>query len=339
MMEDAVDKRKRFDSLLLNPSISQIHDVCTRWGVNDPANWVMKNQRGLDCLKLSVWKSPGVPWFPQFFTPDVLEQIREKYGPVDWSLLYMNEAISSDACEFDPDLLRKYEMAEDPAGEKWLFLEKPEGIKKVALSTCNVFQVIDAGLTRKSTDARTANVVWAITPPTPTEPFELVLLEAKATHSDPNQVIEEANASYEKWNPMIAALEVFGGHIAFYYWALATYPKMRLIKLPTDTSPNAKDNRIRGFWGAYPRQGRVYVHRRTSTDAVDELTIFPNGKTKDLIDAGAYLPKIWVPPDAVDAHGNPTRKKERGDKVRRPTMSEDDEAALGETQRGSVCGY
>lgn len=338
-MESAVDKRKRFDSLLLNPSLSEIHDVCTRWGVNDPADWIIKNQPNLDYLKLSVWKEPGVPWFPKFFPPHVLEQIRDKYGPVDWSLLYLNEAISSDACEFDPDLLRKYEIAEDPSGEKWIFLEKPTGIRKVALSTCNVFQVIDAGLTRKSTDARTANVVWAITPPTPTEPFDLVLLEAKATHSDPNQVIEESHASYKTWNPMIASLEVFGGHIAFYYWALATYPDMRLIKLPTDTSPNAKDNRIRGFWGAYPRQGRVYVHRRTSADLVDELTIFPNGKTKDLIDAGAYLPKIWVPPDPVDAHGNPTKKKHDGPRIGYPKVNEDVEAAAAEMSRGSVCGY
>jgi hypothetical protein len=338
VMAAAVDKRKRFDSLLLNPSQSGIHDVATRWGVNDPPAWIMKNQPNVDVLKLSVWKSPGVPWFPKFFPPHVLEEIRQKYGPVDWSLLYMNEAISSDACEFDPNLLRFYTLTEWD-GEPAILLERPTGTRRWKLSECNVFQVIDAGLTKESRDARTANLVAAVTPPTPTEPFDIVILEAKATHSDPNDVLTEAHDSYEEWKPMFAAIEVFGGHVAYYYWALQTFPDMRLTKLPTDTGAQAKKTRIRGFWGAYPRQGRVYVHRE-QTDLVDEVTIFPHGKTVDLIDAAGYLPKIWVPPDPVDEHGNQRKRtREREERIRRPEMSEEAQAAQAELTRSEITGY
>lgn len=338
VMAKAIDHRKLCWSLMVNASESQIVDIGTRWAPQDVIDYVEKTVANIDSYEVSIFKPDGSPMWPKRYPLEIIEQIRLEQGPIMFSLQYLNKVVGDGVTELDPSLLRYYTIAHDAEGKKWLFLEKESGTKKIPLEACNVFQVIDAGLTKKSTDARTANVVAAVTPPTPTEPFDIVFLEMKATHSDPNQVIEEAFSSYKEWNPTFASIEVFGGHMAFYYWALATYPEMRLGKLPTDTSANAKANRIRGFWGAYLRQGRIYVLRQ-HTDAIDELTNWPNGKTVDLIDAGSYMPKVWVPPDAVDEHGNSTKKREREDRYRRPTMDEDSLAAQADLQRSATTGY
>jgi hypothetical protein len=299
---------------------------------------VEKTVADLDSFEIKIRKPDGSPTWPSRYPNDVIEQIRLEQGPVLFALQYLNQVVGEGVTELDPTLIR-YATQGAIEGEAAIRLERPTGAKIWKLSECNVFQVIDAGLSRSSPDARTANVVAAVTPPTPTEPFDIVFLEAKATHSDPNQVVEEAHASYETHKPTLAAIEVFGGHVAFYYWCLSTYPDMRLVKLPTDTSANAKGNRIRGFWGAYLRQGRVYV-QRNMVDLIDEIASFPNGKTVDLIDAAGYLPKVWVPPDPVDEHGNQRKRtKEREEKIRRSGMSDEEEAAQAELTRSSFCGY
>lgn len=305
VMEKAIEQRKLCWSLMVNPSVSEIHDIGTRWHPKDVADWVMKNVSNVDLLLLTIWKEEGVPWFPAFFPPDVIELIRVQQGPVMFPLQYENRVVGDGVTELDPNLVCYWTQTVDAEGVPVLLLEGPNGLKSVRLEDCNIFQIIDAGLKRDSSDARTANVVAALTPPTDTEPFDIVFLEMKATKSDPNQVISESYESYLRWKPMLAAIEVFGGHVAFFNWIATTYPEMLIRKLPTDTSANAKHVRIRGFWGAYLRQRRIYMHR-LHVDALDELTSYPNGTTVDLIDGGGYLPAVWVPPQSV---GGPKKRR------------------------------
>ena len=296
VMQQTVEKRKRLPSLLKNMATSRIHDYCTRWGPNDPPSWLMKNIPDLDVLKLSVWRKPGIPWFPAFFPLEELEKLRRQYGPRDWALQYLNEIVGGDATRFDPDLLRNWTMVEDEEGNEIFVLETPLGEKRVKREECLAFQIIDAGLNPESNDARTANVTAFLTPPTDTSPFDIVIAEAKATRSTPAQVVEEAKKSYDRWGPLFASIETFGGHQAFFGWLSTTYPDMRIRELKKDFSRNAKHKRINGFWGSYPNQGRVYIHR-SHTDLVDELVAYPNGLTVDLLDAAGYLPTVWAPPE------------------------------------------
>ncbi len=304
VMEAAVEKRKRMDSLLVSPAQSEIHDICTRWGPNDPANWVMKNVQDVDVMKLSVWKDEDktVPWFPgrpdkPFFPKETLDKLRVQYGAKDWALLYLNEIIGGEATKFNAGDLRYWTTEMDEEGVPSFVLERPgKEARKVKVDDCFKFQIVDAGLSPESHDARTANVVAAITPPTTTGPFDIVILEAKATRSLPNEVIKEAKFSYDRWNPMLAAIETFGGHQAFFYWIAATFPDMRIRQLDKDFSKNAKHKRIIGFWGSYLPQGRVYINRHAHLDLVDELIAYPTGKTVDLLDAAGYLPSVWAPP-------------------------------------------
>lgn len=303
VMEKAIYQRKLSWSLMVNPAVSEIHDIGTRWHPFDVADWVEKNVTDVDEMKLTVWKEPGVPWFPKFFPVQVLEQIRREQGPVMWALQYLNEAVGQGASDFDVNLLRSYTLTEDAENNEVIVLERKDGPRAISISDCLLFQLIDAGLSPESADARTANVVVALTPPENNEPFDIVVLEARATKSGPADVVTKAIEVYERWQPMFASIEVFGGHVTFFHWLAEQHPNMRLRKLPTDTK-KSKDTRIREFY-PFIEQGRVYVHRKNCTDLVDEMAAYPNGKTVDLLDALAYGPKIWIPPQAKEVNARP----------------------------------
>lgn len=300
VMEKAWDQRKLSWSLLVNASKSSIADYCTRWHPDDVAARAMKTVSNLDTFIMPLRKDDGSPMWPARYPEEVIQQIRTEQGIEMFSLQYENRVVGGGASKFDPSQLRYWTVENDEEDIPHFVLERPsKEAKRVAVDSCYKFQVIDAGLSPESHDARTANIVAAITPPTPTEPFDIIILEAKATKSLPHDVLKESYATYQRWEPLCAAIETFGGHEAFFYWIAATFPDMRIRKLGKDFSRNAKHKRIIGFWGSYPAQGRVYIHRTLHMDLVDELISYPNGKTVDLLDAAGYLPTIWAPPNPI----------------------------------------
>lgn len=295
VMEKAIDQRKLCWSLLVDASKSEIDDYGTRWGTHDVIDWVIKNVKNVDRFFMDIQDEEGRPTWPARYPTEIITQLHEEQKTEMFMLQYRNRVVGGGASKFDPALLRYWDTTTDHEGKTAFVLETPQGSKRVKFEDCHFFQVIDAGLSPESKNARTANVVAAITPPTLTEPFDIIIVEAKATKSTPYEVVTEAHETYRKWNPMFAGIETFGGHEAFFHWIAATYPEMRIRQLEKNFSRGAKHKRIIAFWGSYPSQGRVYIHR-THTDMVDELVSYDNGPTVDLLDAAGYMPTIWVAP-------------------------------------------
>jgi hypothetical protein len=212
VMEDAIQQRQLAWSLMVDPTTSEVHDIGTRWHPQDVHDWVLKNVKEVDFLKLSVWREPGVPWFPKRFPPHVLEQIRLEQGAVLWSLNYLNEPIGEGVSDFNINLLNHYTLIQNEKGEDVIRLEKKVGsetkTRSVLAADCLKFQLIDAGLSPESRDARTANVVVALCPPEGNEPFDIVVLESSAVKAGPAGVISAAKEVYDRWDPFSASIEV-----------------------------------------------------------------------------------------------------------------------------------
>jgi hypothetical protein len=294
VMEKAIDHRKLCWSLMVDASQSEIHDFGTRWAPQDVIDWILKNVSDVDQYFVPI-RTNGTPTWPTRYPEEIIKQIRLEQGGEMFALQYENRVVGEGASKFDSALLRKWHLEFDHEEKMVFVLETPQGEKRVKREDCWGFQIIDAGLNPESPDARTANVTAFLTPPTPTVPFDLIIVEAKATKSTPYEVIEESHKSYAKWDPLYASIETFGGHQAFFHWLCVTYQDMRIRELKKDFSRNAKQKRINGFWGSYPSQGRVYI-LRSHTDLVDELDAYPHG-TVDLLDAAGYLPTVWAPPN------------------------------------------
>jgi hypothetical protein len=313
-MRKAIDQHKLSESLLIDPEEDEVDYVGTRWGAADVAAYILDNEPDVDYLCLSLYGEDGAPIFPERFSPGYIEYLKRKYGPRLFALQYLNKALPEGSTSFDPAHLRRYRLFErsgaDGAIERSIELRRPpgEGVSRVfALRDCVLFQTIDAGLSPESPDARTASVVAAITPPVvdvagiEIEPFQIVLLDARAKACDPPSAVRLAHEAYLEFDPSLSAIEIFGGHKTYYYWMLQNYPNWRLWPLPTDTR-RSKETRIREFY-AYIVQHRFWLLQGGAFDFELEYESFPSGQTCDLLDAAAYLPAIWWAPPAVTEQG------------------------------------
>jgi hypothetical protein len=299
VMQKAIDQHMLSESLVVHPGCP-ISTVGTRWGARDLADWMLKNEPELDYFCLSAFKPDGSPIWPTRFTQEKLQAIRRKYGAAFFSLQYLNESLGEGATEFSVDNVRYWHWAEESVEpnivDRSIILERPEaegGPIRVPIRKMTRWQIIDAGLSPSAASDRTANVVAGLTPPTTSRPFDIVILAAHARKTSPLQTMDNAWMLFRKWDPVVAAIEVFGGHLTFFYTIPQLFPQMRIRRLPTDTH-KSKETRIREFYPFY-EQRRVYVHRDHS-DLLGEYETFPSGRYRDLLDAEAYLPKIWAPP-------------------------------------------
>ena len=314
VMQKAIDQHIAAESLVTKGGA--ISTVGTRWHAQDLVAWMLTHEANLDYVHRAI-EYDGRPYWPEGFDAVRIAALRAK-EPVWWfELQRMNEALASGATEFDQVYLRPYREATVPtrdggATERAIVLLRADGEggpRVVRLADCTCFQTIDAGLSPESPDARTANVVVALTPPivdpdgVETDPFQVVVLGADARRCDPQAAIRAARESYERFEPSIAAIETFGAHVVYFHWLARTYPRMRIMKLPTDTR-KSKLTRIREFY-PYATQGRVWIPERgpAFADLRTEWVAFPNGRTVDLLDALAYAPRIWWEPEAQTTDG------------------------------------
>lgn len=296
VMQRAIEQHMLAEPLLNSPR-DEIQTYGTRWGPNDVADWMLKHETNLDYLCLSILRPNGEPIWPERFTQEHIENLKAKSAstPGWYALQYENRVVASGATEFDPKWLRYWHWSAKMDGTEVIVLERPldeGGNLEYTLEQLTRWELIDAGLSPESSAARTAIVVAGLTP---NNPYDIIVLQADARRTTPRVTIDNAWAAWQRWRPILAGIEVVSAHITFFYWIPTVYPDLGIRKLRTDTH-TSKDQRIRTL-GPFAEQGRLYIHR-TQADFVDEWAAFPSkGATRDLLDALAYGPQIWAPPE------------------------------------------
>lgn len=300
VMKKAIRQHQLAESLLIHPGC-EIRTVGTRWKPYDLAEWMLKNEPALDFLKLSIWQEQDVPWWPERFPPDVIRRLRRKYGAAFFALQYENVALAEGVTEFKAEWLRHYKMGKTRDGKETIILERPDtegGPITHLLEDCDVVTTLDPGISPDSKDARTAIVTIATTPD---NPFNIVILEAKALRNTPEKTIRDAWETYQRFKPHTIGIEVVVSQMTYMYWIPQVYPTLPIRRLKTDTHKK-KESRIREF-APYAEQGRLY-YDPNMVDFLEEFETFPNGRTVDLIDALAYTPQVWCPPTPLDSAQN-----------------------------------
>jgi hypothetical protein len=298
-MQRVIDQHKLAESLLDSPS-GYIRTVGTRWHVNDLTAWILENEPGIDYFKLGVFK-PGTreTVWPERFTAEHVEALRKKYGPAMFALQYENEAIHEGVTEFRESWLRFWRWGKTRSGQEAVILERPAsegGEVAWLIEDLERVQMVDPCHSPDSGNARTAIVCAGLTPD---KPFNIVLLEAFAKKTSPKETVDKTAELHRRWNTVTCGIEIVGAQRAFFYWIPTVYPTLPIRAVKPSTR-RSKESRIRGF-APFAEQGRLYIHR-SMTDFVEEWVAFPSGRTVDILDALAYLPDIWCPPEGSDGY-------------------------------------
>lgn len=297
-MSKAIDQHKLAESLLDDPS-GEIVTVGTRWHPHDLVAWMEKHEPVLDVFRTGCYRpTDGQPIFPEKFPHTELERIRQKYGPGDFALQYLNRVIATGVTEMDLGDLGYWHWDDTQSpGDPVIVLERPDGDDRrrtYPVQSLERWEMVDPCISPDSGEARSAVVVAGLSDD---EPYEIIILDAVARKTDPKTTIDLAWEAHEKWDPVMAGIEIFGAQVLFFYWIPTVYPDLRIAKLPMDTR-KSKMTRIRSMI-PYMRQKRVWVHR-AMTDLLEEMEGFPHGRTVDLLDAFAWGPRIWSPPTPED---------------------------------------
>jgi hypothetical protein len=305
IMQRAIDQYKLAEHLLVRPSLDQIHVYGTRWAPQDLYSWIQDHEapEHLDRLWLGCYgvddfgmpRHTGDPIWPERFTVEELERIRQKNGEYLFALQMLNRPIASGVTEFPVEWLCYYTTYEDNH-ERYIVLERPDGTTRTwKQSDLAIVMTVDPNTTPESRDARTAVVVMGIPPALENEPYDIIVLDAVAKKTSPPEFMQFVKMESDTWTPIVAGIEVVVSQLAFYYWLIENYPDGGWYKLKTDTH-TSKLTRIRSM-SPYFHQRRVYV-MRNMRDLIAEYEAFPQPYTVDLLDALAYGPQVWSVPNS-----------------------------------------
>lgn len=327
VMQKAIDQHKLAESLLNDPN-DEIVTVGTRWAPYDLVDWMVKNERNLDCFYLqcihpTTHAQAGHPVWPKRFSLEYFDDLKLKLGPGMFNLQYMNQAIAEGVTDLNPAWLRRWNWTEKQMlvdgiwrKEDAVRLERPlaeGGPTTFALSELWTFEIVDPCHSPESGDARAAVIVVGLTPE---EPYNIVVLHAYAKKVTPNKIIDEAWSACQRFNVLNCGIEVVGAQLTYFYWIPTIHPEMPIRKLKCETALNAKHRRIKTVCPTFGQQGRIYTHA-SMFDFHEEWDSFPSGKTVDLLDAFSYGPQLWAPPEA-DAQGRVRHPDDDDDDVRLP---------------------
>lgn len=304
---DAVmEKTINYHRLLIGAFESFHNGVWTvtnnRWAPNDLSGWIRKNQPEFVIEHHSALGGccdahpAGLPIFPEEFSVEDLEKIRQIQGPYFFSHQYLNLPVSPEECIFKPDWLRFYGPVKSPIdpAKHWLRHEVRDGetIPDVNPKILIRSMVVDPNHSEEKGRARHSIVVTGFDP----ETDRVYLLDVWARSASYDDLVTnifklaQLWGLYEVWIEQIAGQRLLRYPIE-YRRKTTGYNITPRFDLKTDKSANAKRDRIESLEPLF-RGGQLWV-RRDQSEFLDEYYNYPGHPTVDVLDALGYSTQTW----------------------------------------------
>ena len=275
--------------------------VNNRWAPNDLSGWIRTNQKEFVIESHSALGGccdehpPGTPIFPEKFSLETLERIRQIQGPYYFSHQYLNLAVNPEECIFNKDWLRFYAPVESPVKQErhWLKHEVREGetVKDVDPNYLIRSMIVDPNHAGAEGRARHAIIVTGFDP----ETDRIYLLDLWAASMSYDELMSNIYRMAKLWNmaefwlETVAAQKYLKYHIE--YRNKVEERRLSVRELRSEHSKNAKRTRIESLEPLF-REGRFWV-RRDQSLFLDEYFDYPGGRTVDILDCLGYATQTW----------------------------------------------
>ncbi len=240
------------------------------------------------------WIEDGKPiWNEPKITLNV-KRVISRMSPYMSSCQYYNNPIVKGDEEFKPEFIKRWNMktvfeAMKVPDDKTGAIDT-DALFKSWVKTLNVYMGLDPNRAQKVSKQGDYCAVVVVGVDAGGNKYVLDYYRDKPTSS--LQIVKEFCDMFEKWNPLKAGLEVFGGDAHLYKPILAELknrqiPSSRVRTFDTNTRISTPD-RIRGMQMDF-ETGMVYVREDGMDELVQELLHFPHAKHDDLISTLAYI--------------------------------------------------
>ncbi len=278
------------------------------WAPNDVGAWIMENQKNWAHTLHSALGGccpahpNGQPIFPEMFTKEGLEDIRQTQGPYLFAHQYLCLRVAPEECVFNKDWIKFYYPVTNPLNKERHNL-KHEVRDGEVIGDANPnhlirSMVVDPNHAGLEGRARHAIVVTGLDP----ETDRVYLLDVWAKSANYDELFDNIYRMAQLWNmsemwlETIAAQRYLKYHIE--YRNKVEKRQLRVNELKSEHTKNAKRTRIEALQPVFS-QGRFWA-RRDQSEFLNEYYAYPGGRTVDVLDAISYSPQTW---NAIHAKG------------------------------------
>lgn len=275
--------------------------VNNRWAVNDVSGYVRENEKSFiieshSALGGCCAQHPhGEPIFPEEFSIDRLEEIRDRLGPVLFSHQFLNLPVAAEDCIFKPDWLKFYAPSPSPVNpaRHWIHHEVSNGetLKDIDPKMLHITMVVDPNHAGDKGRCHHAVVVTGLDP----ETDRVYLLDLWAKSASYDELLANTYALALRWNlrefwlETVAAQRYLKYHIE--YRNKIEKRQLKVNELKTDRSENGKRVRIESLVPIF--QNSRFWCRKDQSAFLDEYYSYPGGRTVDVLDCLGYSPQTW----------------------------------------------
>ncbi len=291
-MEKAVTWYDYSESLSISPTRSVCRVLGTRWSRRDLYQHIMDKDKKFKVYTRQCIEG-GQPIFPEWYTTAYYDELRIK-NPAHYMSQYCNNPSDPSKCDFKEDWIKHYTW-ETKADQ--LFINFSDDSKPVNFRELDIVGVFDPSIDERPTASLRAIVYVGAD-----SKQRMVVLETYASRDSMDKVLDAIFSLYAKWHPRVFGVEAVA--LSRVYIPLIEkecqlrkkWISASAIKVSTQKS---KDSRIRDAIQQVASQGRLYV-QSTMREFYQEFIDFPQGRTKDILDATAHCINLLSIPDSLE---------------------------------------
>lgn len=237
--------------------------IQTRWHEDDLGGWLLSDSKeDWTIIDLPAISDDGKPLWPDRFSIDDLNRIKEQVGSYWWSAMYQQRPQPAEGGILKRDWLRYY----DPE-DNWEF--------KNSLFT--TYTGWDLAISEKQTADYTVSCTVKVNPVS----GNMYIVDWTQDHISAPDTLNKIQEMYNRYNPLIVGIEDVAYQRSMIQFAQKAMVPAKAIARPTD-----KVSRITSSFTAF-EQGLVFIPENHPLRYTfeNEYTSFPTGKHDDLLDA------------------------------------------------------
>ena len=269
-LEQSIGWHKSSTSLLVPKGVRISIVVTTRWGEDDLVAYIRKHE-SYKVFDLPAQRRDGSVVFSTLYSPEKLEEIRNRVGPYMFSCLYLNLPMDASLRVFQKEGFQFYVPGD------LVRKETDRWFRTIA---------IDPAISEKDKSCETA-ITETIHRRTPEGNAYQYWNRAIHGHMNPFQLIEQTLDWCEE-NPkeircIIVETNAYQASLKYYFHDAMIKREVNFAILPVHAH-HSKNIRIEGMVPYFAGK-RIFLSRSLPAAVESQLVQFPNGKLVDLLDS------------------------------------------------------
>jgi predicted phage terminase large subunit-like protein len=242
--------------------------VMTRWAERDLTGRIIKDAQARDksdeweVIELPAIMPSGKPLWPEFWSVEELEALREEVGPAKWNAQYQQTPTGEEGALVKREWWQRWEKDKPPPCEF-------------------IIQSWDTAFTKNERSDYSACTTWGVFYKDEVDPH-IILLDAIEERLEFPELKKRAQEKYKEWEPdaCIVEAKAAGSPLIF---------ELRRMGIPiseyTPVRGNDKFVRINSVTDLF-RSGKVWAPQgRWADEVIEQMAAFPNAPHDDLVDS------------------------------------------------------